>query len=319
MTARSNELAEVRKKLSEALGENTAAYFLHLRHWFSKKCTKEEFDTHARQLLSKDLWHLHNQFFLAILTKCQSLVSLTHPVKAEPRAAEPGDTREVDRLKKGKIKKKNKSNKSTLEQRFQNFPAAEMAPEVSDTKVHTEERNLLFCVTEGTLPDIGLIHGRLLVNAWEEGIENTEDQAVSLTMVAVQHLLKNIITALLVSRNPYRRRLEAKHSIGCPVPNPWLRSTQSHRKLHDISCTAATETTLLNEAGLAPASRPDVDKAEAEAVYNAALGIQKKPASKEPFSLFDMLKVLKADPTVIPNHSVRSLNLERIIMRLNHE
>ena len=33
------------------------------------------------------------------------------------RAAEPGDTREVDRLKKGKIKKKNKSNKSTLEQR----------------------------------------------------------------------------------------------------------------------------------------------------------------------------------------------------------
>ena len=33
-------------------------------------------------------------------------------------------------------------------------------------------------------------------------------------MVAVQHLLKNIITALLVSRNPYRRRLEAKHSIG---------------------------------------------------------------------------------------------------------
>ena len=31
MTARSNELAEVRKKLSEALGEHTAAYFLHLR------------------------------------------------------------------------------------------------------------------------------------------------------------------------------------------------------------------------------------------------------------------------------------------------
>ena len=31
MAARSNELAEVRKKLSEALGENAAAYFLHLR------------------------------------------------------------------------------------------------------------------------------------------------------------------------------------------------------------------------------------------------------------------------------------------------
>ena len=60
----------------------------------------------------------------------------------------------------------------------------------------------------------GLIHGRLLVSAWEEGIEGCEDEAVSLTMVAVQHLLKNIVSALLVSRNPYRTREGARHSVG---------------------------------------------------------------------------------------------------------
>ena len=35
--------------------------------------------------------------------------------------------------------------------------------------------------------------------------------------------------------------------------------------------------------------------------------------------MYLVVQVLKADPTVIPNHSVRSLNMERIIMRLNHE
>ena len=48
-------------------------------------------------------------------------------------------------------------------------------------------------------------------------------------MVAVQHLLKNIITALLVSRNPYRRRLEAKHSIG--KPTAW-------KEVHTLSTSA---------------------------------------------------------------------------------
>ena len=60
----------------------------------------------------------------------------------------------------------------------------------------------------------GLIHGRLLVSAWEDGIEGCEDDAVTLTMVAVQHFLKNIITSVLVSRNPWRSREGAKHSIG---------------------------------------------------------------------------------------------------------
>ncbi|XP_023322183.1 transcriptional adapter 1 [Eurytemora carolleeae] len=205
-----------------------------------------------------------------------------------------------------------------MEQRLPSYPPSEYAPEVSDLTVHPEERKLTFCAQQGTLPDISLIHGRLLVSAWEDGIEGCEDDAVTLTMVAVQHFLKNIITSVLVSRNPWRSREGAKHSIGCPIPDPWLQNTQLNRN-YLVNSSAATESTLLNEAGLAPISRPDIDKSEAEAAYQAGLGINKMPGLREPISLFDLLKVLKSDSSVIPNHSVYSLNMERIIMRLHHD
>ena len=51
--------------------------------------------------------------------------------------------------KKTKVKKKNKSNKSSLDQRFQTFTPQEMAPKISDTVIHSEERKLRFCADEG--------------------------------------------------------------------------------------------------------------------------------------------------------------------------
>merc|ERR1719334_1423631 len=39
------------------------------------KCSKEEFDLQARRLMSPETIHLHNQFFLAILARCQTLVT----------------------------------------------------------------------------------------------------------------------------------------------------------------------------------------------------------------------------------------------------
>lgn len=48
MSGDSLELNQVRKRLTECLGENAALYFQHLRNWFTKKCTKEEFDFQVR-------------------------------------------------------------------------------------------------------------------------------------------------------------------------------------------------------------------------------------------------------------------------------
>ncbi len=59
------------------------------------------------------------------------------------------------------------------------------------------------------------------------------------------------------------------------------------KKCHDLN----TEATLLNEAGLAPAPRVEADIGEAEAMYEAALGLSQMPQNRQPISLFDLLKV----------------------------
>ena len=47
----------------------------------------------------------------------------------------------------------------------------------------------------------------------------------------------------------------------------------------------------MNEAGLAPAPRVEADIGEAEAMYEAALGLSQMPQNRQPISLFDLLKV----------------------------
>ncbi|XP_064928298.1 transcriptional adapter 1 isoform X2 [Columba livia] len=70
-----SELEAAKKSLSEALGENVKQYWANLKLWFKQKISKEEFDLEARRLLTQDNVHSHNDFLLAILTRCQILVS----------------------------------------------------------------------------------------------------------------------------------------------------------------------------------------------------------------------------------------------------
>jgi len=318
MSTTTIELSSTRKRLSEALGEKQDTYFNHMKIWFRKRATKEEFDAAARKLLSADSVHLHNEFLLAILNKCQTLVNLSLPEhRSCPELLSPSkyDSNQ-DRLKKGKIKRKSKSTRTSFDHRFTAVNVANAAPEVNDSVVNQEEKSLGYVAREGTLPDIGLVHGRLLVAAWEEGLEGVEDEAVELTMVAVEQQLRTIVTALLCSRNPWRARSGVRHGVGTPVPNPWLRNTQS--RFRRAASVTATEATLLNEAGLAPSDPPVADRDTAEAVFQAACGghIEK---NKRPLSLFDLMATLQNDRSVLPSHTVYSINMERIIARLTQQ
>ncbi|XP_018014163.1 transcriptional adapter 1 [Hyalella azteca] len=79
MTACSGDaLYNCKKKLVEALGDDHVKYFLYMKDWFRGKVTKEHFDSNARDLLKDSDVYLHNEFLLAILTKCQ-LFSSTPP------------------------------------------------------------------------------------------------------------------------------------------------------------------------------------------------------------------------------------------------
>ena len=90
------ELSSSREKLFEALGESKTVYLKNMKDWFEKKLSKEDFDTHARELLSSENIELHNQFLLAILAKCQTrdTSSRVSPVKSYP----------LERLKVGRTK-----------------------------------------------------------------------------------------------------------------------------------------------------------------------------------------------------------------------
>ena len=216
------ELNSARKKLCSALGDKQRDYFAHMKSWFRKRISKEEFDVEARKLMTSENGHLHNEFLLAILNKCQTLasfqpsISMTNKAstnvetitsqsvtgrmasKAEPPAAKmactdpsslliPRRYEGDDRLKIGcSMRPRYKSNQPFFDQRLQPESLSCVAPDLDE--IHADNANventeypvILLAQREPTLPDAGLIHGRLLMAAWEEGT------SVARTIVFVQ-------------------------------------------------------------------------------------------------------------------------------------
>ena len=88
------------------------------------------------------------------------------------------------------------------------------------------------------------------------------------------------------------------------------------RKLNNSESVGALQTTVLNSLSVAPVDRQEVETAEAEGLYNAALAAKKRHS--RPLDLYDLMMTLKKDRAVIPSHTVYSINMERIQMRLHH-
>merc|ERR1712080_306587 len=168
---------------------------------------------------------------------------------------------------------------------------------------------------ESTLPDISLIHGRLMVAAWEEGLEGVEEAAVKLALSAVEQQLRKIIFSLVKTRKGWQETSGLIHSVGSAAPNPWLLNTQSKRKVLTGDRDTAVAANMLNEQCLAPAHRTEADRAEAEALYS--LSLSRPPRLAQPLGLLDLPTALHTDRGIIPNHSVYSINMERVILRLH--
>jgi len=329
MSTATIELSSTRRRLFEMLGESQGAYIEQMKNWFRKRCTKEEFDSAARKLLTPESVHLHNQFLMAILNKCQTLVNITpgptlvkaeaSPLPSNPELLSPTKVDgSGDRLKKGKIKRKLKPNRPQLEHRFQPVSVSSCAAELSShpKTITQEEKSLQFCAREKTMPDISLIHGRLLVAAWEEGLEGVEEEAVAMTLAAAEQQLRKLISCLVISRNSYRKRDGLTQCVGVGAPDPWLLNTQTKRRMGGED-GGTVQASLHNTHCVAPVDRQDADRAEAEGMYSSALATKSKHPS--PLDLFDLLAALQGDRSVIPSHSVYSTSVERIIMRLHHD
>jgi transcriptional adapter 1 len=95
-----------------------------------------------------------------------------------------------------------------------------------------EKPQLRYCSQDLTLPDAGLVHGRMLVAAWDAGLDHgCEDKAIKLILAATKQFLRELIIAIITNRKGYRlRENKVIHSVGQPTLNPWLHNSWS---IHD--------------------------------------------------------------------------------------
>ncbi|XP_064615955.1 transcriptional adapter 1-like isoform X2 [Liolophura sinensis] len=307
--AASCDLNVAKRNLSDALGDSMKIYLGNLKAWFKQKMTKEEFDLESRRLLKEEFAHLHNDFLLAIFTKCGSLSSSMAPkdITNSPQYLSAG---KCPKRKDLKSRRKEPSSRSS----FPRFAPVNPLLYAPPALTRDEETSLGFCSRELTLPDASLIHGRMFVNAWESELEGVTDDSVKMVMLAVEHHLKNILTVVLSRRNAYKlREGRFKFGMGGEVSNPYLRQSA----LTDDTSTQSEATSITTSGYHIPTIRPSTDLGEASAAKQISLAVD-MPRTRGPVTLFDLLEALQLHKDSIPSHTVYATNIERIIHKLWH-
>jgi len=305
--------------LSAALGDNTQKYFNNMKFWFRQKWSKEEFDIACRKLLTPDKIHLHNQFLLAILNKIDafqpSAIPLQNSTKFSNRIKQEGSSGSGP----SENKKRKKSSRSGTDRSFEPYDFVDFLKDdnMDSTGIIKPPPNCIdynnqsvqpqrFCAQELFLPDTGFIMGRLLVSAWEGGLVNAEDVAAEYIATAVQVLLKNIITAVIMKRKHYKVNSDGKYyyDIGAPIKDPFLKNTVSRQKIDDIPLELDREIT---SAHLLRRNNEDV-------IFLSACE-ELFPTKKRLINVRDLYKALQ-DKNIIPSHAVYAVNMERIAQML---
>ncbi|NWH59515.1 TADA1 protein, partial [Geococcyx californianus] len=183
-----------------------------------------------------------------------------------------------------------------------------------------EDDDLKLCSHTMMLPTRGQLEGRMIVTAYEHGLDNVTEEAVTAVVYAVENHLKDILTSVISRRKAYRLRDgHFKYAFGSNVnPQPYLKnSVVAYNNLIECPPTCVTPSA---SQGLAPQPLPD--DAEQQAALLLACSGDTLPASLPPVNMYDLFEALQVHKEVIPAHTVYALNIERIVMKLwhpNHE
>nr|XP_022326093.1 transcriptional adapter 1-like [Crassostrea virginica] len=313
--AASIDLNVAKKNLQDSLGDEMKLYLQNLKSWFKQKITKEEFDIEARKLLSENSVNLHNEFLLAIISRCQTLSSslvprensITGKTSDLTKNSKPGDLAKHVKSKLNKLRRKPLASKGP--QRFLVANPLSKFPLASLKGAEDAE----FASRDMVLPDITMVHGRMLVCAWEVGLEEVTDTTVKLVMQTIENVLKNLLTLILSQRNGYKvREKKMRFAMGSSTKNPYQR--QSYNK-HD-SRTESEATTVTSSGSHVPCLKHTTELREEEGVYQLALSQPLPP--NPPVSMFDLFHALQSHPSIIPSHPVYETALQRAIHHLFH-
>ncbi|XP_004567225.1 transcriptional adapter 1 [Maylandia zebra] len=308
MAAHASELEIAKKNLTDAIGDNVKHYWANLKLWFKQKISKEEFDIEARRLLAQENVHVHNDFLLAILTRCQIIVST-------PEGAGSLQWQGSCASKPGKPKGNKKcSSRQKFDHRFQPQNPLSAAQPFSPREGGSEEEELRLSAHTLLLPTRGQLEARMMVTAFEVGLDNVTEDAISTMIYAVEHHLKDVLTAVIMRRKAYRLRdSRFPYAFGNDVtPQPYLKNSLA--AYHSVADCPPQSASL--PAGPPPQVSPD--EAEQQAVHLLACSADSLPAPLPPISMFDLLEALQVHHGVMPSHTMYALNMERVLSRLWH-
>ncbi|KAH9641573.1 hypothetical protein HF086_017097 [Spodoptera exigua] len=292
----SDPLNIARRKLNDVLGEKSTKYFNHMKQWFRMKLTKEEFDAEARKLLSTDQVHYHNEFLLALLNKVEGLAEASISIAQEKASSHNRNSRRHKR-----------SSRTSEKSNFEPVDLLEYLPPNSPPGAGSDG--------EIFLPDHALVVGRFMLAAWETGLEGADDDAADVIVVAVQHFLKNVITAVLSQRKGYKmRNKHFMYDVGGDVPNMWLRNSA---KLYDPQRDGRVSVDEGMTDLLGPRCPPTIDEMEHSAAFEIACSANTEP-NDDKLTIDEFYNTLLVHKNVISCHSVYAVNMERIASLLNH-
>ncbi|XP_076151470.1 transcriptional adapter 1 isoform X2 [Alosa pseudoharengus] len=310
MAAHASELEIAKKNLTDAIGDNVKHYWANLKLWFKQKISKEEFDIEARRLLAQDNVHVHNDFLLAILTRCQIIVSTPEGGSMQwtsGSASKPG---------KPKGKKKCSSVRQKFDHRFQpHNPLTAAQPFcVREPGSGVEEEELRLSAHTLLLPTRGQLEARMIVTAFEMGLDNVTEDAVSTMACALEVHLKDVISAVVSRRKAYRLRDgHFQHAFSSDItPQPYLKnSVAAYQSVMECPPPSAS-------LPVGPPPQVSPDEAEQQAALLLACSGHNLPAPLPPINMYDLLEALQVHRRVMPSHTMYALNMERILARLWH-
>lgn len=313
--------------------------------------------------------HQHHQHPLSISTTVGNVVTTTTirttqtgtSTAAAAAASASGGSVQQQSLQPSAAKRRKRSSRPAGgSDRGHHFDMADLFEYIADAPPAggsggTPPRSLSpqrFAAQELFLPDATLIMGRLLIGAWEAGLQAADDAVAEMLVLAVQvcvrrcddceynintlssnfptqNLLKNILTAVLLRRK--HCRLSGTHGhfaydIGRPLADPSLRTTLSRRAApvddapHDIDLALGVSSV---GAGL-PAYLQTLHQQQLMLlqqqkqinVINACEQLEERRPARR-ISVLDVYRTLSGERGLVPAHSVLAPNVERMSQMLH--
>lgn len=335
-------------QLQNSIGDQFPIYLQYMKCWFRKTWTQDIFDTECRKLLQPEQMPLHNRFFRALLNKIYYAADLK--IKSESKdVSEPQrsstkvkvkskSTQFIKKIKhvksnNGLLKKCMRSRQpltfdspnlmSYLTENIEIIcPSSSVPPPVSGfnssiitgTGSANDQSDTIplqrFSAQELFLPDPSLITGRLLVGAWELGLNSVDETIAEYMVIAVQLLLKNILTEIILNKKHHRTSNgQYFYDIGIELKNPIIRNTIVRDKIDDNENPMPVVNKELKIL-LKPKPKPELEFLGNCEQLDLTSKINRR------INILDLFTALH-NKNIIPSHHVYSVNIERISQMLH--